>query len=105
MTTNNYGITLIDLRRFEEAKRLLRKVLPVARRVLGAEHVRTLSLREDLARATLGGDSSSKEKRKALQTLEETLGVMRRVLGAAHPETQRVQRQLEAHRREFSGAA
>jgi hypothetical protein len=67
---NNYGITLIDLRRFEEAKRLLRKVLPVARRVLGAEHVRTLSLREDLARATLGGDSSSKEKRKALQTLE-----------------------------------
>ena len=102
---SNYAINLLDLRRFKEAKSLLCKWAPVAQRVFGAEHWRTLSLREDLARATLAGDSSSKEKRKALQTLEETLGVMRRVLGAAHPETQRVQRQLEAHRREFSGAA
>ena len=58
-----------------------------------------------MARATLGGDSSSKEKRKALQTLEETLGVMRRVLGPQHPETQRVQGEVEVYREAFPTTA
>ena len=48
--------------------------------------------------ATLDGDSSSKEKRKALQMLEDTVAVMRRVLGPRHPETQRVQQYLEEYR-------
>ena len=80
-------------------------MLPVARRVLGAEHARTLSLREDLARATLDGDSSSKEKRKALQMLEDTVAVMCRVLGPQHPETQRMQENLEIYREEFPTTA
>ena len=103
IAANNYGIALVDLRCFEEAKRLLRKVLPVARRVLGAEHARTLSLREDLARATLDGDSSSKEKRKALQMLEDTVAVIRRVMGPAHPDTLHAQEKLEIYRRKFPG--
>ena len=55
--------------------------LSAARRVLGNDHDITLSMREDLSRATLYGDSSLKEKRKALQTLEDTVAVMRRVVG------------------------
>ena len=51
------------------------------------------------------GDSSSKEKRKALQTLEDTVAVMRRVLGPQHPETQRMQENLEIYREEFPTTA
>ena len=35
LAANNYTATLVVLRRFEEAKALLRKTMPVARRVLG----------------------------------------------------------------------
>ena len=91
----NYALSLARLERFEEAKRLLRKVVPVARRVLGTEHELTLSLREDLSRATLDGESSAEEKREALRVLDEVAGVMRRVLGPAHPDTLFAQGELE----------
>ena len=95
----NLVINLLELRRFEEAKRLLREVIPVARRVLGNEHNLTLSLCEDLSRATLlDVESSANENREAVRALEDTLGVMRRVLGPQHPDTQRVQQNLEAYR-------
>ena len=70
----------------------------VARRVLGAENKITLSMHEDLSRATLDGESSAEDKREALRTLEDSLRVMRRVLGTQHPETQRVQRSLHMYR-------
>ena len=82
-----------------EAKRLLRKVIPVARRALGAEHALTLSLREDLSRATLDGESSAEEKRQALRMLEDVAGVMRRVLGPAHPDTLHAQEKLDGYRK------
>ena len=91
-------MTLLDLERFKEAKRVLRHTIPVARRALGAEHDITLSLREDLCRATLDGESSAEEKREALRMLEDVAGIMRRVLGAAHPDTLYTQRQLERYR-------
>ena len=91
-------MTLLELQRFEEAKKVLRKVMPVARRTLGAEHALTLSLREDLSRATLEGGSSANEKREALQMLEDTVAVMRRVLGPAHPDTLHAQDNLEGYR-------
>ena len=53
----------------------------------------------------MDGDSSSKEKRKALQMLEDTVAVMRRVLGPQHPETQRMQENLEIYREEFPTTA
>ena len=67
----------------------------------GTEHDITLSLREDLSRATLDGGSSANEKRQALRTLEDTVAVMRRVLGPAHPDTWHAQRKLEAYHRRF----
>ena len=63
-----------------------------------------MSLREDFARAILGGESSAEEKREALQTLEEVAGVMRRVLGPAHPDTLFTQGKLKFYRRKFPGA-
>ena len=67
--------------------------------------MRTISLREDLARAMLDDrDSSLVEIREALETLEEILGVMQRVLGASHPETRRVQQHLKAYRADFRTA-
>ena len=98
-------MTLLDLRRFAEAKKLLRKVAPVARRALGAEHALTLSLREDLSRATLDGDSSAEEKREALQMLKDTVAVMRRVMGPAHPDTLHAQGELERYHEEFPPTA
>ena len=83
------------MQRFEEAKRVLRKVIPVAQRVLGTQNELTLSLREDLSRATLDGESSAEEKRQALRMLEDVAGVRRRVLGPAHPETLFTQTELE----------
>ena len=92
-------MTLLDLRRFEEAKKVLRKVTPVARRILGTEHELSLSLREDLSRATLDGESSAEEKRQALRMLEDVAGVMRRVLGPAHPDTLHAQEKLDGYRK------
>ena len=97
---DNYALSLLDLERFKEAKKVLRKVIPVATRVLGIEHDLTLCIREDLCRASLDGDSSVKEKRKALRTLEDTVGIMRRVLGPQHPTTQRVQESLYRYQEE-----
>ena len=76
----------------------------MARRVLGPEHDLTMSMREDLCRATLDGDSAANEKREALRTLQDTVGLMRRVLGAQHPETQRAQKTLEFYREKFPTA-
>ena len=38
----NYADTLCELQRFEEAKSLLRRTMPVARRVLGESHLLSL---------------------------------------------------------------
>ena len=106
LAANNYASSLLTQERFEEAKSLLRKTMPVARRVLGNEHNLTLSLCEDLSRATLlDGDSSAEEVREAVRALEDTLGVWRRVLGPQHPNTQRVQQNLEAYREAFPTTA
>tara|TARA_B100000459_G_scaffold135310_1_gene91353 strand:- start:155 stop:535 length:381 start_codon:yes stop_codon:yes gene_type:complete len=82
----NYATTLVTLKRFGESKSLLRKTIPVARRVLGEHHETPLRLRwvygealyEDAA-ATLD------ELREAVTTLEDVERTARRVLGGAHP--------------------
>jgi tetratricopeptide (TPR) repeat protein len=91
----NYANDLFDANRFAEAKALLRKTLPVARRVLGEDHDNTLRLRCIYAQtlrldegATLG------DLREAVATLEETERIARRVLGGAHPVTERIEANL-----------
>ena len=56
---SNYVLTLKDLRRFEEVKSLLRKTIPVARRVLGEGHDITLRMRKVYARALYGDPAAT----------------------------------------------
>ena len=74
-------MSLIGLRRFEEAKSVLRKMMPVARRVLGESHELTLKMRtmyaaarcndadatlDDLRETVIAGMSSSTASLKSL---------------------------------------
>ena len=55
----NYAATLNDLGRFEEAKSLLSRTLPVARRVLGEGFDLTLRIRSIYARALYEDDGAT----------------------------------------------
>ncbi len=90
LEANNYAGILIDLERFKEAKALLRKTVPVGRRVCGENHECTLK-----ARAVYGEvlykepDATLDDLREAVTTLEDAGRIARRVLGGAHPTTVR----------------
>ena len=93
---NNYASSLKDLSRFEEAKSLLRKWIPVARRVLGECHKVTLDMRSTYAEALYQDPSATLDDlREAVTTLEETERVFRRVFGGAHPTTAQIKRYLQ----------
>jgi len=85
---NNYAISLKDLSRFNEARALLRKVMPVARRVLGESDLITLKMRRHYAQ-TLYKDpvATLDDLREAVTTLEDAGRIARRVFGGAHPMT------------------
>ena len=79
-------MSLSDLERFEEAKALFRKTIPVARRVLGESHELTLRMRWNYATA-LNNDPSATldDLREAVSTLEDAERIGRRVLGGENP--------------------
>ena len=80
---------LIDLQRFEEAKSVLRKMTPKARRVLGESHELTLRMKLTYARALYTDTGATPDDlREAVTTLEDTERISRRVLGGAHRTTQ-----------------
>jgi tetratricopeptide (TPR) repeat protein len=92
LAANNYTSSLVDLQRCEEAKSLLRKTIPVARRVLGESNDVTLKLRRNYAEALYRNDSATLDDlREAVTTLEETERTARRVLGGAHPDVVRIE--------------
>ena len=85
---NNYAIFLVGLQRFEEARSLLRKTIPVARRVLGEGHALTIKMGAVCAKTLYKDEGATlDELREAVMTLEETTRIARRVLGGAHPLT------------------
>ena len=92
---NNCAFSLVSLERVEEAKSLLRKTIPVARRVFGASHDHTLTTRSIYA-ATFYKDPGATlaDLREAVTTLEETEPTARHVLGGAHPRVAQMQRDL-----------
>ena len=93
IAANNYASSLLDLKRFEEAKSLLRTVLPVARRVLGESNEITLKMRWIYATALYNDpDATLDDLREAITTLEDTERTARRVLGGAHPLTSTIER-------------
>ena len=106
---NNYAGSLRILKRFEEAKSLLRTTLLVVRRVLGESEL-MLWMRWTYARALYENPSCTlDEAREAVTTLEDVERTSRRVLGGAHPFTKTIERHLRALRaalraRETGGA-
>ena len=92
---NNYADLLKNLNRLEEAKALMRNVMPVARRVLGDSHELTLRMRGSYAGLlVMNNGATLGDLREAVATLEDTEGTARRVLGGAHPITERIERAL-----------
>ena len=95
ISANNLAVTLNDLKRFEEAKPLLRKTMPVARRVLGEGNDVTLKMRWTYARV-LSEDpvATLDDLRESVETLAETERIARRVLGGTHPDVVEIEERL-----------
>ena len=102
---NNYASTLVNLERFEEAKSVLRKTMPVARRVLGEGNELTLKMRKIYATALYEDDSSTPDDlREVVTTFKETARTARRVFGAVHPLTVEIEGNLRVARAELRKA-
>ena len=100
----NYAASLQGLERFEEAKSLMRKMTPVARRVLGESHDLTLGIRWSYARAlSVNPGATLDDLREAVTTLEETAPIARRVLGSAHPTVRSTEMGLQQSRARLEG--
>ena len=92
---DNYAKSLNDLKRFEETRALLRKTMPVARRVLGESHEIMLWMRRSYAVALHKDPAATLDDlREAVATLEETERIARRVFGGAHPLTKTIEDDL-----------
>ena len=92
----NYADELVALDHYEEAKALLRKMMPVARRVFGEGNEITFKMRMVYATALyLDAAATLDDCREAATTLEETERTARRVLGSAHPTTMGIEEDLQ----------
>ena len=96
---NNYASSLEDLKRFEDAKALLRKIMPVARRVLGDCHELMLRMNMVYAEALYMDDRATLDDiREAVTTINDTERIARRVLGGTHPTTEGIEDELRSAR-------
>ena len=95
----NYSKSLLDLQRYEEAKLLMRKTMPVARRISGENDELTLKMRLRYA-SSLYADTNATldDLREAVTTGEEIERIARRVLGGTHPLTVEIERSLHNSR-------
>ena len=89
----------MNLERFGEAKSLLRKMIPVARRVFGESRETTIRLRWNYAESLANADGATLgDLREAVTTLAEIERTARRVFGGAHPRTVELERDLQGTR-------
>ena len=95
----NYATPLFELERFEEAKGVLRKAIPVAQRVLGGNHEYTLRMKDVYAKVLYEDPSATLDDlHEAVTTLEEVERTARRVLGGANPLTRGIEFDLRKSR-------
>ena len=95
----NYAVMLNDLERSAESKSLFRKLIPVARRVLGDSHESMLRVKWAYARALYDDSGASlDDHREAVKMLEDSDRTARRVLGGAHPVTTGIEGDLRSVR-------
>ena len=86
----------MTLKRFEEAKSLLRKTMPVARRVFGESHDLTLRLKNIYAQTLYEDPTATLDDfREAVNTFEDLARIARRVLGGSHPLTTEIEQTLQ----------
>ena len=96
LAANNYAMSLVKLQHLKEARSLLRKTIPVARRVLGETHQITLKMRCGYARALYDDPGATLDDlREAVTTNEETARTARRVFGGAHPIAKGIEVELQ----------
>ena len=96
---NNYSSSLVDAKRFEEARSLLRQMIPVAQRVLGDSDRLVLKMRWMYAQTTCMDDGATLDDlREAVTTLEDAEQTARRVLGGAQPTTVGIEESLREAR-------
>jgi hypothetical protein len=101
IAANNYAASLSSHMRFDEARSLLRRTIPVARRVLGESNEITLKMRKSYAGSlVINNGATLDDLREAITTLEDAEQIGRRVLGGAHP----VVRDIELGLRKARGA-
>ena len=99
LAANNYASALNDLKYFKEAKALLRKTIPIARRVLGEGNELGLGMRMNYAVALYRDPSATLDDlREAVSTFEDMEPIARRVLGSAHPLTSSIEGALRQTR-------
>ena len=85
IAAQNYAASLFGLDRFEESKSVLRKMMPVARRVLRDNHRLALKMRWNYAKALYRDAAATfDDLREAVTTLEDVERIARRVLGGTH---------------------
>ena len=99
MAANNCANGLVGLQRFKEAKSLLRKVIPVARRVLSESDALNFRMRKIFA-ITLyePPDATRGDLLEAVAELEDLEPTARRMLGGAHPLVLAIERNLDESR-------
>ena len=103
---HNYANSLLDLRRFEEAKSLVRRTIPVARRVLGEEHSLTLRMSLIYGWALYKDPVATRDDlREAVETLESVAKSCQQLFGVAHPDTSNVLNALANARKKLAAAA
>ena len=88
----NYAVSLVRLKRFEEARSLLRKNLPVLRRVARDSSEVSIRMRALYAQSLYHDAAATLDDlREAATTLEDTVQIARRVFGGAHPTTEEME--------------
>ena len=89
------SIALVRAGNASESMTLSRPLLPVARRVLGADHENTLRLAHAYVYAVLECAAASRDELIfAEKLLEDTAQRFRRVFGTAHPNTARAEKDM-----------
>ena len=101
--TNNYAVVLLDLDRHAEAKALIRKTMPVARRTLGAEHDLTLNFRDVYGRCLCRDPGASRDDvAEAIEIMDDVQRRARRVFGPGHPNWNTLPQELTAAREKLA---
>ena len=95
----DYAVSLKTFDRFEEARSLMRKTIPIARRILGEGNELTLTMRWIYAEALYKDDAATLDDlRESVTALGNTEQTARRVLGCAHPTTKGLEKGLREAR-------